>query len=317
MSETAAARLRRILLLIPHLADGDEHAVDDLARAIGTDRDTLVRDIETLVTRADDPGGFVPGVQIYFTGDRVSLTSTPFRRPMRLTASELGALELGLAMLRAERPPDERRAINGALDRLRKALVAIPSDAVAAANREASLPNVGDPSTLAAVQKAMASRRKIRIRYWSSARTEASERTVQPYALVVASGSWYALAYCESSREVRPFRLDRIEAVEQTSDSYEVPATFSVDEHLNDRKVLRVGEPRRMRVRYSPRIARWIAEREGVEPDADGSLTMDHPLLDVQWGVRHVLQYGPDAEVLEPAEVRDELRRRVGGLMRA
>jgi predicted DNA-binding transcriptional regulator YafY len=98
MSETAAARLRRILLLIPHLADGDEHAVDDLARAIGTDRDTLVRDIETLVTRADDPGGFVPGVQIYFTGDRVSLTSTPFRRPMRLTASELGALELGLAM---------------------------------------------------------------------------------------------------------------------------------------------------------------------------------------------------------------------------
>jgi proteasome accessory factor C len=317
MSETAAARLRRILLLIPHLADGDEHAVDDLARAIGTDRDTLVRDIETLVTRADDPGGFVPGVQIYFTGDRVSLTSTPFRRPMRLTASELGALELGLAMLRAERPPDERRAINGALDRLRKALVAIPSDAVAAANREASLPNVGDPSTLAAVQKAMASRRKIRIRYWSSAKTEASERTVQPYALVVASGSWYALAYCESSREVRPFRLDRIEAVEQTSDSYEVPATFSVDEHLNDRKVLRVGEPRRMRVRYSPRIARWIAEREGVEPDADGSLTMDHPLLDVQWGVRHVLQYGPDAEVLEPAEVRDELRRRVGGLMRA
>jgi proteasome accessory factor C len=195
--------------------------------------------------------------------------------------------------------------------------VAIPSDAVAAANREASLPNVGDPSTLAAVQKAMASRRKIRIRYWSSARTEASERTVQPYALVVASGSWYALAYCESSREVRPFRLDRIEAVEQTSDSYEVPATFSVDEHLNDRKVLRVGEPRRMRVRYSPRIARWIAEREGVEPDADGSLTMDHPLLDVQWGVRHVLQYGPDAEVLEPAEVRDELRRRVGGLTRA
>ena len=66
-----------------------------------------------------------------------------------------------------------------------------------------------------------------------------------------------------------------------------------------------------MRVRYSPRIARWIAEREGVQPDADGSLTLDHPLLDVQWGVRHVLQYGPDAEVLEPNDVREEIRRRV------
>jgi predicted DNA-binding transcriptional regulator YafY len=70
-----------------------------------------------------------------------------------------------------------------------------------------------------------------------------------------------------------------------------------------------------MRVRYSPRIARWIAEREGVEPDADGSLTLEHPLLDVQWGVRHVLQYGPDAEVVEPADVREEIARRLGALV--
>jgi predicted DNA-binding transcriptional regulator YafY len=114
---------------------------------------------------------------------------------------------------------------------------------------------------------------------------------------------------------VKSFRLDRIEGIEQAAEGYDIPATFSVDEYLNDRKVLRVGGPRKMRVRYSPRIARWIAEREGVEPDADGSLTMEHPLLDVQWGVRHVLQYGPDAEVLEPAEVRDEISRRLAALV--
>jgi len=68
MSETAAARLRRILLLIPRLGDGQEHDVTELAREIGTDRETLVRDIETLFTRADDPGGFVPGMSVYFTG---------------------------------------------------------------------------------------------------------------------------------------------------------------------------------------------------------------------------------------------------------
>jgi proteasome accessory factor C len=315
MSETAAARLRRILLLIPHLADGGEHRVTDLARAVGADHETLVRDLETLVTREDDPGGFVPGVQIYFTGDRVSLTSTPFRRPMRLTASELGALELGLAMLRAERPPDERKAVNGALERLRAALVHIPSDAVAAGQREASLPDPGDATTLSTVQRAMAARRKVAIRYRGGSKAAASDRTVQPYALVVASGSWYVLGYCESSGEIRSFRLDRIELIEQTTEAYEIPATFSVDEHLSDRKVLRAGQPRWMRVRYSARVARWIAEREGVELEADGSLTMEHPLADVQWGVRHVLQYGPDAEVLEPADVRAEVVRRLGGLM--
>ena len=315
MSDTAAARLRRILLLIPSLADGGDHRVDDLAAAVDTDRETLVRDIETLVARADDPGGFVPGVQVYFTGDRVSLTSTPFRRPMRLTSSELGALELGLAMLRTERPPDERKAVNGALERLRAAMIASPSDAVAAGSREASLPSPGDSAMLAAVQQAMSVRHKIRIRYRGGAKVEASERTIRPYALVVASGAWYAIAHCDASAALRSFRLDRIEAVDETADSYEVPTTFSLNEVLSDRKVLRVGQPRRMRVRYSARIARWIAEREGVETSEDGSLTLEHPLADVQWGVRHVLQYGPDAEVLEPADVRDELTRRLAGLV--
>jgi proteasome accessory factor C len=314
MSETAAARLRRILLLIPHLADCSEHRVADLASAVGADRETLVRDLEMLVTRDDDPGGFVPGVQIYFTGDRVSLTSTPFRRPMRLTASELGALELGLAMLRAERPPDERKAVNGALERLRAAMVHIPSDAVAAGQREVSLPDPGDTTTLSAVQRAMAARRKIRIVYRGGSKETATDRVVQPYALVVASGNWYVLGHCESSSAIRSFRLDRIEQIEQGAESYEIPATFSVDEHLSDRKVLRAGQPRWMRVRYSRRVARWIAEREGVELDADGSLTMEHPLADVQWGVRHVLQYGPDAEVLEPPDVRAEIARRLSVL---
>ena len=316
MSETAAARLRRILLLIPHLADGDEHQLAALASAVGTERDTVVRDLETLVARADDPGGFVPGVQIYLTRDNVSLTSASFRRPMRLTGSELGALELGLAMLRAERAPDDRKSVNSALERLRAAMVHIPSDAIAAGQREASLPDSGDGATLAAIKQAMAERRKLRIEYRGGGKAVASERVIHPYALIVASGAWYVLAHCESSDAVRSFRLDRIESVALTSEPYQIPTTFSVDEHLNDRKVLRVGQPRTMRVHYSPRIARWIAEREGLALDADGSLTMEHPLADVQWGVRHVLQYGPDAEVLEPAELRDEVVRRLGALLR-
>jgi len=315
MSETAAARLRRILLLIPRLGDGKDHDIVELAREVGTDRETLVRDIETLFTRVDDPGGFVPGVSVYYTGEKVSLKSNRFLRPMRLTSSELGALELGLAMLRAERPPDERKAVNGALERLRKAMVTLPADAVAAGQREASLPTLADTETLAAVKRGLSDRKKLRIRYRSGSKPDVSDRTVRPYALVVASGHWYLLAHCESKGDVVSFRLDRMEGVEQLDDAYEIPTTFSVDEHLNDRKVLRVGAPSRLRVRYSPRIARWIAEREGVQPAADGSLTMDHPLLDVQWGVRHVLQYGPDAEVLEPSEVRDEVTRRVAAFV--
>ena len=61
-------------------------------------------------------------------------------------------------------------------------------------------------------------------------------------------------------------------------------------------------------------IARWIAEREGKPLAADGSLTVEHPLADPEWAVRHVLQYGPDAEVVEPESVRSELKVRLAAL---
>jgi predicted DNA-binding transcriptional regulator YafY len=40
-------------------------------------------------------------------------------------------------------------------------------------------------------------------------------------------------------------------------------------------------------------------------------VTIAHPLADTAWAVRHVLQYGPDAEVVEPEEVRALVRRRL------
>ena len=69
------------------------------------------------------------------------------------------------------------------------------------------------------------------------------------------------------------------------------------------------------RIRYAPRIARWIAEREGVAPDADGAVTLDWPLADVDWAVRHVLQYAGDARVLEPAELRAAVAARVEAML--
>jgi len=62
-------------------------------------------------------------------------------------------------------------------------------------------------------------------------------------------------------------------------------------------------------------IARWIAERAGKELAADGSLTLEHPLADEHWLVRHVLQYGADAEVIDPPEGRAAVRERLRAIV--
>ena len=80
---------------------------------------------------------------------------------------------------------------------------------------------------------------------------------------------------------------------------------------LREGRAFQAPNPGTLRVRYSPRIARWIAEREGKQLEQDGSLTMEHPVADTDWAVRHLLQYGPEVDVLEPEEIRTELQRRL------
>jgi proteasome accessory factor C len=308
MPVNAAAQLRRLLQLIPEVADGQEHRIDALSERLGVGRATMLRDLNALADRFDDPGGFVEGVQIFLDEDSLSLTTDHFRRPMRLTLAELSAVELGLSLLRSERSPEEHAVLDRARNRLGRVLAQMPADALPVALREASLGSEGDAATLASVRRAMRARRKLRLSYRSSQAHASTDRVICPYAPVFASGAWYLVARCERSDGLRVFRLDRVEGVTELEEPYELPADIPLEEFVHEGKVFH-GEPgEHVRIRYAPAIARWIAEREGRKVAADGSLTLDHPLADTAWAVRHVLQYGPDAQVLEPAEVRDAVR---------
>ena len=316
--DTAAAQLRRILQMIPHLADDRDHSFAEIAGRLGVDEATVRHDIRSVTERfGDEPGGFVEGLQLYVGADSVALVSNHFRRPMRLTSAELRALELGLAMIRTERPPDEHPVIDRARARLREALARLPADPEPEPFSHATLGVPGSTAHLAAIRSSLTSRRKLRISYRRGGAPGPTERIICPYALAVASGMLYVVAQCEGREGLRIFRLDRIEAASPVAEAYRIPEAFSLDEVMRDGRVFSSAEPRTVRVRYSSRIARWIADREGGTLDADGSLTADRPLADVQWAVRHVLQYGPDAEVISPPDVREEVVRRLEAAMSA
>lgn len=305
--QTAAAQLRRILDMIPRLADGQPRKLEEIMAITGADLRSVIADLGSLAGRFDAPAGFVEGVTYLQEGDEVEIVARHFLRPMRLTMAELCALELGLSILRQQQPEVERGPIDRALGRLRQAISHAPADE---GMRDWRYAELGDERLAAhhgVLREARMRGRKARITYRGSADTTPVERTVRPYALVHIRGTWYAIAFCERSDDVRFFRLDRLERAELTDDAYDVPEDFTPDALVRDGRLFRAEEAGTMRVRYSPRIARWIAEREGHALDADGSLTLEHPLADTGWAVRHVLQYGADAEVLEPAELRAEI----------
>jgi proteasome accessory factor C len=307
----ASDQLRRILHLIPALADGEPHRIQDLVWDVGIDRNLLLQDLQSLTERFEAPGGFVEGLQIFLEAETISVVPNHFLRPMRLTRGELCALELGLAILRCERPREEERAVDMARYRLELVIAKLPDQEVTSDLRYASLSTAGDLEHLRRLRDAFRQRRRVRIRYRKAAEEKATARIICPSGIVFASGMWYAVARCDASDDVRIFRLDRIESVEQLDAKFQAPKDNVVESLIKEGRAFQTSGAATLRVRYSPKIARWIAEREGKRLDEDGSLTMEHPLADTDWAVRHLLQYGPEVEVLEPMEVREALVRRL------
>lgn len=312
-ASTAAEQLHRLLLILPALADDQAHPVSEIAARIGAPESVILRDLADLVRRVtDEPAGFTEGVSLLIDGDSVQFqtTSGHFRRPMALTQDELQALELGLAMLAQESPPHEREVLRRARERLQRALPEVMQAADVASSRLASLVDASDAAQAIrrTLQQCIRNRRVVRIAYRSATAVTDGERDIQPLGIVWSRGAWYLVAWCRRSDGLRVFRLDRIASAATTDERFASIDGFSLQDVLRDGRVLVGDDGTQMRVRYSPRIARWIQEREGGELEADGSLIRDVDALQADWAVRHVLRYGPDAELLEPESLRAAVR---------
>jgi proteasome accessory factor C len=236
---------------------------------------------------------------------------------MRITIPELCALELGLAMLGASSVGADRDAVSRARKRIRDAIVAMPESAAQSheswhANGPAT---PADEKTLTVLQDAARLNRKAKIVYQKGSSAESSERVVHPYAVVPVRGAWFLVAHSEPSDDIRFFRVDRVLSAILLDDSFERRGDVDVDALVSVDRALVSPSAERLVVRYSPRIARWISEREEGESGADRSFTVSHPLNDDAWAVRHALQYGPEAEVIGPPRVRERVAETLRGML--
>ena len=305
MAEPAATQFARIMTVLPELDDDQDHLIEEIAGSVGISPVQFVEDLRSITKRFDERG-LVDGFQIIIGAKKVSLFKTAFHRPMRLTMSELCALELGLSMLRQERPPYEHELIDRVMLTLQAMIASLDANAAHEGLRDGSLTDSGNAEHLALVRQAVQEHRMIRMRYRASGESTSHDRTICPQALLYAEHMWYVIRFIEPGN-LRRYRLDRIEQVELLDECFE-PEADVLAQMMQHGRAFASDTTRRMTVRYSPKIARWVAEREGRKVDADGSLTLEHPVADDTWAVRHVLQYGPEAEVLGPPEVRAMIR---------
>lgn len=313
--EPAERQLERILYILPLAARDGGASLSALAADLDVTPERILRDLAE-ITAADVPAGDPIPIDVSIEGDRVGVWTTgEFGRPVRLSPRESLALALGLRLLEDEAGPERKARLRDLAGRLDEALSAMPAGAATAA-LEIEAGAAASGPLLALLRDATRARRPCRIRYLKPGATLPEERRLHPYVLVFASGHWYAIGADPAAAGIRAFRLDRMLDVAIEDGGFEVPDDFRAGDWIEEGGLFFAETEMVARVRYSPRVARWLRERAGPgeaerQDEPDGSLVVWHRVADPGWLVRHVLVYGAEAELLEPEGMRELIAGRV------
>jgi predicted DNA-binding transcriptional regulator YafY len=171
------------------------------------------------------------------------------------------------------------------------------------------------PPLLADLARAVWQDQVLTLRYRSR---EEVTRTVSPYGLVLKNGVWYLIGGVDAG--LRVYRVDRILGVLATGaafdrdPSFDLPAFWAqraaefVRQMLRDTVTIRLSPHGRRLLRHVVEpIAAHEAERTAGEPDPDGWVQVRLPVESVDVAYTYVLGLGPEAEVLEPPQLRARL----------
>jgi len=156
-------------------------------------------------------------------------------------------------------------------------------------------------------------RKAVHISYQSLQATEPATRDVYPYSLVRHKGWLYLLAFDPRHDQVRCYKVDRIEAVEISSFTFQRPADFDVSKYLAGAFGIYDGDGDvTVVVKFLPAAVRYVLEskwhaRLVSTRQRDGSLLARFQLSTTVEIKGWILSFGRNAIVLEPEEFREEV----------
>lgn len=161
---------------------------------------------------------------------------------------------------------------------------------------------------IAAIQRAIAACACLRFTYYS----KHGERQVllAPYSVVFQWSSWYVHGFDHDREDFRLFKLNRLWDLETTEQRFEARP---VPREALDLNRCFTGQIQAV-VLFHPQVKYRLVEEYGVDcytAQPDGRLRFAFPFTNKEYLLEWVLGFGDLAELLEPGELREELRDRL------
>ncbi|MEJ8305679.1 YafY family protein [Saccharibacillus sacchari] len=139
---------------------------------------------------------------------------------------------------------------------------------------------------------------------------ESMERTVEPSRIDFREGHWYVIGFCRIRKDYRRFKLVRIKRLEQ--------GPPFVKRELSEARIAEVIEQSYLRrdipvlLRFTPQIGARLTEYfrgEKISRDEEGFFLVADAFPHEEGLLKFVLSFGKECELLEPPQLRAELRR--------
>lgn len=298
----------RLLHLLNLLRSRHKLQASDLARECEVSERTIYRDIMSLSSA---------NIPIYFD-DGYKLLTDAFLPPLNFSLEEYLLLKLGLN--------SSPMSVNTPLGKSAKRVLA-KIDASLSPEVKNRLGDLGDPLRINLkatgdfsrlglifnlIEQSILSKRTVGLDY-ESLESGKSTRDVDPYALVFKRHSWYLLGFCHYRQETRTFRLNRIKKVTLTNRSFERKSDFSVEEFFRDSWEIYQGKLTEVKLRFSGKAAKVIESgphhpSEIITKEKDSALLYSVKVKGIEEISRWILGFGEMVEVLEPEELRENIR---------
>ncbi|WP_394351253.1 WYL domain-containing protein [Metapseudomonas lalkuanensis] len=153
---------------------------------------------------------------------------------------------------------------------------------------------------------------------YSAGDSNNSERQADPYGLVYRAGRWYMSGHCHLRRDLRSFRLDRMQAVRLLEAHFERPPDFDAAAFLTG-SIAQLPRSTAVEVLLRCDLARAAEELSSgiglLEPVEEGVLLRTRT-DSMGWFARQLAKLPFDFEVRGPEALREAIRAGAARLLR-
>ena len=287
--------------------------LDQLAEDLGCVRRTVYRDLDALmyagfpvISEKRDGRVYYRFVETFDLGD------VPF------STEEVMALAFGADLLRPLEGTLFHDSIASALEKIRSSLgeeLSLFFERLGESFRVRPGPHkryAEYRDTIQILSDAVLARTTVSMRYFTGRSGAESTRQLDPYHVWYRGGALYVIGWDHQSNEIRTFAVDRIRQIAATEQRFDPDPDFDFEGYTASSFGVVAEEALHVVVRFNEKWATQVRERswhesQQLKEDENGRILLEMDVGGTEELLSWILSFGPGAEVLEPASLREEV----------